>query len=251
MNYQIGVCDDDKCFLDAISTSLHRYEQLKSLTFQITTYTDGEALLADYRTHHFNLMILDMEMPGKSGLEVAQEIRTFDKDVIILYSTIHKDFSLQAFDVDAISYLVKPFTDKKLFAKLDRVFKQLYLQASFDSFKNTYISIISKKMKVNLSYAEILYVSKSRNTLTVHTERETHITYMNIKDIRKQLDSSIFVKINPGQIVNWTKVTHLDDNAIHLEDVELAVSRKFSTLLNTRYRQEAKNIARQRADDFC
>ena len=244
MNYQIGICDDDRHFLDTLETSLRKYEKLNLLTLQIFAYPNGEALLADYHQHHFNMLILDMEMPGADGIEVAKELRRFDNNVAILYSTIHDDFSLQAFQVHAENYLVKPFPDEKLFIQLDRIFDRLRLQASFQSLHNTYLSLESKKEMLQLPYDNILYISKRRNTLNIHTPTREYMVYMNVKEIRNRLDSSIFVKINPGQIVNWTKVTYLNDSLIYLDDIELSVSRSYITKLNRRYRQETEQLLR-------
>lgn len=248
MEYQIAICDDDDIFLGTLEVSLKKYEQLKSLSLRIFTYRNGEDLLVDYQNYHFNLLILDMEMPGLNGIEVAQELRRFDKDIDILYSTVHENFTREAFQVDATSYLVKPLVDELLFAKLDRIFDKLSLQASFHDFKDKYLTLESKKEVIQLPYCEILYITKRRNLLTIHTINGDNLIYMNIKDIRNRLDSSVFVKINPGQIVNWTKVTCLHDNIINLEDIELPVSRQYRTKLNGYYRQEIIASLRRKND---
>jgi len=249
MDYQIGICEDDTFFIDTLKAAIQNYGQLKSLSIQITTYLSGDALLADYHTRHFNLLILDVEMPGPNGIEVAAQIRHFDEDVVIIYSTIHENFSLQAFDVEAMSYLVKPFTNEKLFTKLNLAFKSIAIKTAFKDFKNTYISVKSKQQTNNLSYDEILYISKRRNSLTIHTTTKEYLIYMSIRDFRNQLDSLVFVKINPGQIINWSKVTYFDGNLIYIKDVELTVSRQYASKLNNRYRQEATDLLRRKVDE--
>ena len=250
MNFQIGICDDDSLFLKTLESSLHKYEQLHSLVLQIFSYESGEALLADYQNHHFNLLILDMEMTGLNGIEVAKELRKSDEDVNILYSTIHKAFAHDAYKVNAVSYLDKPLNDEELFKNLDIIFQNLRLRASFHDFKDKHLTLKSRQKVIQIPYSEILYMTKRRNTLTVHTKTGGDFVYMNIKDVRDLLDASIFVKINPGQIVNWTKITSFNDNLICLEDIELVASRQFGPALNKRYRQEIIASLRKKGQEI-
>ena len=244
MTYRIGICEDDAYFLELLKVSLQKYEQSQAITLQILTYSTGDELLASYGEQHFNLLILDMEMPGLNGIEVAKELRRFDSNINIIYSTIHEDFALQAFQVAADAYLVKPFADTELFDTLNRIFDKLNLQANFQALKDTYLTFEVKKEIIQLPYDEIIYVTKVRNSLTIYTPTQEYIVYMNIKDIRERLDPSIFVKINPGQIINWSKVTLLANNLIYLDDLELSVSRSYATKLNKRYRQESEQLLR-------
>ena len=238
MNYQVGICDDDRIFLDELEQSLRKYEQANSLLLQVTAYESGDALLDDYQNHHYNLLILDVDMPGSNGIEVAQKLREFDKDVAILYSTVHDDFAREAFHVDATSYLTKPLTDEQLFAKFDLIFKYLALKLKFHNFDDKYLSLTARKKTINLPYSEILYMTKQRNTLTFHTINGNDFLYTSLKNVRKHLDSSVFVKINAGEIVNWQKITGIYDTSLYIEDIELMISRKYATRIHKRYYQE-------------
>ena len=238
MNYQVGICDDDEVFLDKLKQSLRKYEQANALLLQIVTYKSGNALLDDYQNHHYNLLVLDVDMPGLNGIEVAQKLRVFDKDVAILYSTIHDDFAREAFQVDATSYLTKPLTDEQLFAKFDLIFKHLALKLKFHNFDDKYLSLTARKKTLHLPYSEILYMTKQRNILTFHTMNGNDFLYTSLKNVRKHLDSSIFVKINAGEIVNWQKITGIHDTLLCIEDIELTISRKYATQIHERYCQE-------------
>lgn len=253
MLYRIGICDDDNCFLDVLELSLENYAKQKLFTFEILKFSSGEALLDVYQDYHFNLLILDMEMPGLSGIETAHKIRDVDLHISILYSTVHENFAFQAFQVDADSYICKPFSDVKLFSKLNRIFDKLYLQACLKTAQDTYLALETKDGIIQIPCDEIIYISKMRNELTVHTTSHEHTAYMNIKDIRLKLDPSIFVKINNGEIVNWSKIEFLKDNLIYLDrfcKIELTISRSNLSELSKRYRRESEQLLKIRESEI-
>jgi len=244
MFYKIGICDDDKCFLDTLEVLLREYEQLHSLDFQIFPFASGEELLDNYDNQHFNLLFLDMEMNELSGIDVAERLRQAGDDIAIIYTTAYEGYALQAFQVGADSYLVKPIVAKSLAVALDRIFHTLNLQATLQTIHKSYIALESDGDIIQLAYDDIRYLSKARNTLTFYTTTGEHRVYMNIKDILAKLDSSLFVKINQGQVINWSKVTSLNNDTVFLDDIELAISRSNISRLNKRYRQELEQLLR-------
>ena len=250
MLYKIGICDDDRHFLDSLDLALQKYEQLNALNFQIFAFTSGEELLSEYRQQHFNLLFLDMEMDGLSGIEVAEKLRLLGDDINIIYTTAYEKYAFAAFQVNAISYLSKPIADDALFAAMDRVFHYLDLQVALADTRDAYIVVETRFDTFQISYDEILYISKIRNSLVFSTTKGDYSVYMNIKDILKKLDTSIFVKINKGQIINWTKITSLHDGVAFIDGVELPVSRSHSTQLKRRYQQELEQLLRIEEHDL-
>lgn len=249
MFYRIGICDDDNFFLEQAEEILHKYEKSKGFTFDIHTYSSGEELLDHYKLHHFHVLLLDMEMNGLNGIQVAEKIRESDTDVSLIYITTHDNFALDAFNVDAESYLVKPFSPRKLFTILDRVFQKLMLQLSFLEYEKNYISLGTGEDIFQLSFDAIIYISKYRNHMIFHTKKQEHHVYMNLKDIIQKLDISVFVQINKGQIINWQKVTYVKDNIIVAGDIELQISRSHVKKLNTRFQTELEHLLRIRASE--
>ena len=245
MVYKIGLCDDNSYFLNDLKIALAKYEQTHSLTFEITSYSSGEELLANYHQQYFHLLFLDMEMGGMNGLEVARKLRQAGDNISIIYTTAHEKYALSSYRVAADAYLMKPIIEELLFTDLTRVIQRLTLQTSYQNTKSVYFSLNSQDGIVQLPYDDILYISKNRNLLTFHTVTRQYLAYMNLKDVLKKLDTTIFVKVNQGQIVNWTKVTNLNRTAVFIGDIELPISRSHTTKLYKRYQQELKQLLRR------
>ncbi len=104
---QIAVCDDEKETRDVLAEKIQRIYPEADLSF----YQSGEALLLSYCQP--DILLLDIQMPGKDGMETAREFRRNHKNTILIFVTAFGDHVFQAFDVGAFHYLLKPFDDIK------------------------------------------------------------------------------------------------------------------------------------------
>lgn len=244
MLYKIGICDDDSYFINILIDALTRYEQSHNFRFQITPFSSGEELLAKYSEQHFNLLFLDVEMDSLTGIDVAKALRHAGEKVHIIYITAYASYAHKAFSVDADNYLDKPINDEILYPALDRILHTIDVNAALAEIKNTYITLSSREGIIQLPYSDILYISKANNNLIFHTSSNEHSTYMNIKDILQILDTTIFVKINQGQIVNWPKIKSLKKGIVTIGNTKLPISRPNITKLTKRYRYELEQKLR-------
>lgn len=105
---RIAVCDDEK------EARMMLVEKIKLLhpTAKLVLYSSGEELLAD--TKPPDIALLDIQMPGKNGMETAKLLRQNHRNTAIIFISALEDYVFQAFDVGALHYLVKPFDDRKL-----------------------------------------------------------------------------------------------------------------------------------------
>ena len=103
---QIAVCDDEKEIRDMFAEKIGQLYPKADLPL----YQSGEELLLS--DNEPDILLLDIKMPGKNGMETARELRKKNKITIIIFVTALDDFVFQAFDVGAFHYLVKPFDDR-------------------------------------------------------------------------------------------------------------------------------------------
>ena len=95
-----------------------KYINSKSLPVSIKTFTSGEKLLKEKK---FDIVLLDLMLPGIHGLEVARQISDRSR---VIFITSYREHAVEAFDVNAVHYLVKPVTEERLFQALDRAVNQ-------------------------------------------------------------------------------------------------------------------------------
>lgn len=116
----LAICEDDSYMLEKLKQMAERYVQGNGLKTSIRTFTSGEELMRD--PGDFDVLLLDLKLPGIDGVEVA---RRFGGRNSIIFVTAYREYALDAFEVGAVHYLVKPVTDQQLFPALDRARERL------------------------------------------------------------------------------------------------------------------------------
>ena len=115
---QIAVCDDEREIREMFAEKIGKLYPKADLSL----YRSGEELLSSAKEP--DIVLLDIQMPGRNGMETAKELRRTNKKVIIIFVTALDDFVFQAFDVGAFHYLVKPFHDAKFAEVLQSAVEQ-------------------------------------------------------------------------------------------------------------------------------
>ncbi len=118
---KIAVCDDDLEVLHTVSALLDRYSAERDCEISYLTYNSPLELIAGIeRGLCFDMIFLDILMPGENGMELAQEIRSYDQAVKLIFVTSSPEFAVQSYAVQATFYLLKPINGENLFPVLDR-----------------------------------------------------------------------------------------------------------------------------------
>ena len=121
----IAICDDDLQELERAHNFLARYLQEHPL-HEIAIHSFSAPLeLLSYVAEHggFDILLLDIYMNGMLGTDVARELRKLGDDGEIIFVTTSRDHAIDAFEVDAAQYLIKPYEESKIFAALDKIIK--------------------------------------------------------------------------------------------------------------------------------
>ena len=104
---KIAVVDNSSSAAERMRSFLQRYQEQHNTIFQISVFPDGAKLMEDYKPI-YDIIFLDIEMPGKDGMTTAREIREIDQDVILVFVTRMAQYAVDGYRVRALDYLVKP-----------------------------------------------------------------------------------------------------------------------------------------------
>ena len=145
----IAICDDEKEFRDAAERMLKLYMEEKAVSYQVDTFgVPSDLVDMTEKGTIYDIYLLDIYMPGISGMSIATELRSRSVKSPIVFLTSSTDHALEAFGVDATHYLLKPYTKDSFYVGMDKAMQ------SIASHKND--SVI---LKVDNEYRSIL-VSK-------------------------------------------------------------------------------------------
>ncbi len=124
MTFKIGICDDEISQVQIISDYLEKFSFKTDVEFLIDRFTDNNMLLKKYLNvkSPFHILFLDMEMPVRNGVELAQEIRKIpDQNVLIVFITNYPEYMQDSFDVQASQYFTKPISYELFEEKLSKL----------------------------------------------------------------------------------------------------------------------------------
>ena len=122
----IAICDDEKEYLDNICTMLDQYTNLHEGTITADSFSSSSTLLDAIESGaHYDIYLLDIYMPGVSGMSVATELRSRGIRSPIIFLTSSTEHAVEAFGVDATHYLLKPYTQQHFFTAMDKAVQSI------------------------------------------------------------------------------------------------------------------------------
>lgn len=206
---RIAICDDKPRELDCVSDLLNVYRQNFNVNLIYNTYSEGVSLIADLGKECFDLLLLDILMPLVNGMDIAREVRQFDKDIKIVFLTVSPEFALDSYSVNAYAYLLKPVTEDTLFPILDRLF--LSAQNNEDS-----LALKLQNGIVNILFSKLSYVEVTNKKLHFHlSDRTVKSLSAPLSDFEKTLLSRPeFIRVHRAFIVNMGHVQELHSSEI-------------------------------------
>lgn len=206
---KIAICDDDLQELTRISKLLNHYQTEKEPALQYEAFSNAIDLLDAIKRKDYQILILDVLMPGLTGIEAAREIRSFDGEVKIIFLTSSREFAVESYAVDAHYYMLKPGTEQKLFPILDRIFQDKKRTQEVFNIRSS-----SGIMRIPFNQIEFLEVFNKKVRF--------HLADGNIKEFNGNLSDfegdllcrEEFIKVHRSYIVNMALTLSLDTKSL-------------------------------------
>ncbi len=198
----IAIIDDMAADAELIRDVSNKYfEKHKGYRYEIEMYKSGGHLMEQIKEgKYYDIYLLDVEMPEKSGLEIAKEIKGCYPDAFIAFVTNHMQYALSAFEVGASRYISK----RQLFDKLPEAYD--HLLPKLDLLDNRVYVIESVSNIEKILYRDIYYITKYSKYLTIHHRHGETKVRKTLSIIMDELDSPEFIYIDKGCIANMAHI---------------------------------------------
>jgi two-component system LytT family response regulator len=236
--FTILVCDNDSEDLQQIRVCLNRYAEENTERECAVFYQQNAIDVRDRigRGERYDIYLLDIVMPALSGIDLAKEIRLVQPDASIIFITMSREFALDAYGLQAMSYLLKPVA----YSELKRA-----LEAAFILCEHARRSVVSIKGKDgnirSVTAADIMYVENDRRSPVYHLVTGEKITGPLVRGTFEEavgavLNESAFVQPHKSFIINMKYIHSLSADMITLDDgTEVPVSQKNSASTRKSY----------------
>ena len=216
--FHIAIIEDTQSDLDRLLLHLQKYQEENHIFFQTTVFTDAESFLDKYRPI-YDIVFMDIELPGKNGMTAAKKLRTLDTDVPLVFITNIAHFAVNGYEVNAMDYMVKPVSYSSFQLKLKKVL------AYIEKNKDVSLVITDKDGIHRVPISKIMYIEVISHMLVYHTEDGDIETRGVLKDVEQNLSSRHFLRCNNCYLVNLRHITAVQDQDVILGSITLPISR--------------------------
>lgn len=219
MIYKIAVCDDCAADMEYLSLLAGDWAEGAGGRAAVRTFSSGEAFLFCYEEEQdFDILLLDIEMGGLNGVELARKIRQENERVQIVFITGFPDFMAEGYEVAALHYLMKPVSREKLFQVLDRAAAGL-------ARTEKRLKVVFDRQTDFVPLDQILYVEAQRQYVVIHAAGGTYRMKASLGDTAEQLDRR-FHRCQRSFLVNLSYVVRIRGNCVVLKNgEEIPISR--------------------------
>lgn len=159
---RIAICDDDEQELARLAGLVAEYQLSRGESLNCRPFHSGIDFLCDVKGGEYDLVLLDVLLPGVGGIQIAQELRKLDQSVKLIFISSSPEFAVESYHVGAYHYLLKPTDADSLFPLLDRVESELSAQ------EEQGFILKSREGIVRISYARLEYVEVINKTVFFH-----------------------------------------------------------------------------------
>ncbi|MGY5318430.1 LytR/AlgR family response regulator transcription factor [Neomicrococcus lactis] len=231
------VADDEIPAVEEISYLLAQDPRIG----EIHRATSGAAALKALEEFQVDAMFLDIHMPALSGLDIARVISRFSKPPVIVFVTADEAQALEAFELAAVDYILKPVRRERLYESVRRISE---IVADSAPTKPDMVTVDQGGMTKMIPRSEIRFVQAQGDYVQLHTKDAKYLVRVTLNDLEEQWASRGFLRIHRSFLVSIDHVDHIrirDGKAtVAINGAELPVSRR--SLPSVRERLEATRV---------
>lgn len=210
--------DDEPLALNVIESFC---SQLDYIDLQ-KTFTKPNEALSYMGKFPVDLLFLDIHMPSLSGLDFYKKI---EQNTLVIFCTAHGQYAVEGFNLNALDYLLKPFTFERFKQATDKA-KDYFAQN--DNQKSPHLFIRADYSLQKITLDDILYIEALDDYLKIYLhQQKTIVARMTMKALLEKLPSSDFIRVHRSFIIPIKKVDSVRNKTIYLLDRTIPVGNSY------------------------
>ena len=224
------IVDDEPMARDVIKRYIQQMPKLKLIT-EFGNAIDATIFLQEQSV---DIIFLDIRMPQLTGTEFVRSLRTVPK---IIFTTAHKEYAHEGFELDVTDYLLKPIRFDRFLRAVNKAFpqKQPEIEPIMQPAKEStpmasfiYLRVDRRMIKVLLD--DILYVESDKDYVKVYTEKGYFITRQTIASVEAMLSASKFIRVHRSYIVSLNKLKSYTTETVEIGNMELPIGKLYRNI---------------------
>ncbi|MCK5028250.1 MAG: response regulator transcription factor [Bacteroidales bacterium] len=220
--YKCIIIDDEPIAIKVIQEHLEKFDQLLC----IKGFTKAIDAIEVLNNENVDLLFLDINMSGISGIEFLKSLSNPPK---VIFTTAYRNFAVDAFELDAVDYLVKPISFERFLKGINKFLSHTQPKQESENKTNDkkdYIILKADKKNYKIKFSEILFMESLDNYIKVYTADFSIICYESLTAIEKKL-SNDFIRIHRSYIINLTKIDVFTSSFVEIGERKFMIGRNY------------------------
>ncbi|GLU51683.1 LytR/AlgR family response regulator transcription factor [Dyadobacter frigoris] len=219
--YNCLIVDDEPIARDIIKNYCGHLPYLNIIA------ASGNALEAKAILHQqkVDILFLDINMPIMDGISF---LKTLKNPPQVIFTTAYKEYALDAFDLSACDYLLKPFSLERFIIAVDKATEKLQMQFPSNSESNDvktedFVFIKTDGKIFKILYPDLLFAEAKGNNTKIVTTQNTLVPAITFSAIEDLLPKSHFLRVHRSFIINKSRIDHIEGNRVFINNIEIPI----------------------------
>jgi DNA-binding LytR/AlgR family response regulator len=232
------IVDDEPLARELIRGHIQKLENFEIIAECDNAMKAMEAL----RSHHVDLMFLDIKMPQMTGIDF---LKTLKKPPKVIITTAFSQYALDGFELDVVDYLMKPVTFERFFKAINKFFQSgatdpVELDSGNGINEEAFIYVKENKKIIKIYLKEIHFIEGLNEYIRIHTDNRRVVVKSSLHSIDEKLPSEQFIRIHKSYIVCIPRIRAFNATTIELENAKLRIGRNYKNQVFSalHYKQE-------------
>jgi DNA-binding response regulator len=206
-----AVCEDVLEEAQWLSDMIRKWYDDKGIAGEISIFEDAAEFLFAREDYSFDVLFLDIKMPGKNGISLAKHLRRLGDDMPIIFVTGEREYILEGYEVEALHYLIKPVQEKKIFECLERVYRNAAQQEA-------YVILTGDMGVVKVLQKDIYYIEVFGHDMKYVTRHGEFFKTGSLKEALSELSEQDFVSCYRGIAINIRYIWRIEKDKLYMAE---------------------------------
>lgn len=217
--------DDEPKALDVISIHASKAPEIEL----IRTFTNPQDALVFLKDNFVDLIFLDINMPGISGLQFVEKLQS---KPYIIFTTAYSEYAIDSYDFEAVDYLLKPIEFDRFYKAINKVKKLIQLNSiQQESLLSKFLFVKDGYKQIKICVEDILFVQGEGNYLNIVTHNEKVMARLTFQDLLEKLPRNLFFRVHNSYVINIGHLQKIEDNHVFIQNVKIPIGIKYKERL--------------------
>lgn len=216
---KIAIIEDEVDLIEVLKNHLDKFADDNKIDYSVKTYISASSFLDDYQCD-YDLILMDINLPGLDGMSAVKKIREIDKKVMVIFVTSLAQYAVEGYSVNAFDFIIKPVTYYNFALKLKRAL------INFLNNENDTIIVKNKNSLAKIIIKNIKYIEVVDHKLIFHTDDGNFEMIDTLSKYKEILKDETFAQCNQCYLVNLRHVKKVTKDSVYIGDEIIQMSRR-------------------------